>query len=113
MSRLPSSCSGLPLSGAGSVTPDAICNCGLFPYLPTQSGYGKRLRAQGGLIAAVITELARDTPSWWDELRLLDSTPLPCAASRETVKRSELAGHAGYGYCASHSRFFWGFLAST
>ena len=42
-------------------------------------------------------------------MRLLDSTPLPCAASRETVKRSELAGHAGYGYCASHSRFFWGF----
>jgi hypothetical protein len=81
---------------------------GLFPYLPKQSGYGKRLRALGGLIAAVITELARDTPSWWDELRLLDSTPLPCAASRETVKRSDLAGHAGYGYCASHSRFYWG-----
>jgi hypothetical protein len=35
--------------------------------------------------------------------------PLPSAASRETVKRSELAGHAGYGYCRSHSRFFWGF----
>ncbi len=35
--------------------------------------------------------------------------PLPCAASRETVKRSELAGHCGYGYCRSHSRFFWGF----
>ncbi|MDT0264612.1 IS982 family transposase, partial [Jatrophihabitans lederbergiae] len=61
------------------------------------------------LIAAVITELARDTASWHDQLRLLDSTPLPCAASRETVKRSDLAGHAGYGYCASHSRFFWGF----
>lgn len=82
---------------------------GLFPQLPGQSGYGKRLRAQGGLIAAVITELARDTPSWHDDLRLVDSTPVPCAASRETVKRSDLAGHAGYGYCASHSRFFWGF----
>lgn len=82
---------------------------GLFPYLPGQSGYGKRLRAMGGLLSAVITELARDTPSWHDSLRLLDSTPLPCAASRETVKRSDLAGHAGYGYCASHSRFFWGF----
>ncbi|SEE30068.1 IS982 family transposase [Jiangella alba] len=82
---------------------------GLFPYLPGQSGYGKRLRSLGGLLAAVITELARDTPSWHDDLRLLDSTPLPCAASRETVKRSDLAGHAGYGYCASHSRFFWGF----
>jgi len=25
------------------------------------------------------------------------------------VKRSDLAGYAGYGYCASHSRYFWGF----
>jgi len=82
---------------------------GMFPRLPGQSGYGKRLRRLGGLLAAVITELARDTESWHDVLRLVDSTPLPCAASRETVKRSDLAGHAGYGYCASHSRFFWGF----
>ena len=88
----------------------------MFPHLPGQSGYGKRLRAQGGLVAAVITELARDCASWHDQLRLVDSTPLPCAASRETVKRSDLAGHAGYGYCASHSRYFWGFrlyLVST
>ena len=82
---------------------------GAFPYLPGQSGYGKRLRDAGPLIAAVITELARDTDSWHDLLRLVDSTPLPCAASRETVKRSDLAGHCGYGYCASHSRYFWGF----
>ena len=26
----------------------------------------------------------------------------------ETVCRSELAGWAEYGYCASHSRYFWG-----
>jgi hypothetical protein len=42
-------------------------------------------------------------------LRLLDSTPVPCAASRETVKRSDFAGYAAYGYCRSHSRYFWGF----
>jgi hypothetical protein len=60
-------------------------------------------------LAAVITELARDVDSWHDYLRLVDSTPVPCGTSRETVKRSDLAGHAGYGYCASHSRFFWGF----
>ncbi len=80
----------------------------MFPCLPGQSGYGKRLRASAGLLSAVITELARDTASWHDLLRLVDSTPLPCAASRETVRRSDLAGHAGYGYCASHSRWFWG-----
>jgi len=80
----------------------------MFAHLPGQSGYGKPLRSLGGLLSAVITELARDVPSWHDTLRLVDSTPLPCAASRETVKHSELAGHAGYGYCASHSRFFCG-----
>ena len=28
--------------------------------------------------------------------------------SRETARRSDLAGWAEYGYCASHSRYFWG-----
>jgi hypothetical protein len=33
---------------------------------------------------------------------------VPCGTSRETAKRSELAGWAKYGYCAAHSRYFWG-----
>jgi hypothetical protein len=81
----------------------------LFPYLPTASAYNRRLRRAAPLVALAIGELAQRTPSWWDQLRLVDSTPLPCAASRETVKRSALAGHAGYGYCQSHHRHFWGF----
>jgi hypothetical protein len=28
--------------------------------------------------------------------------------ARDTVRRSDLAGWAEYGYCASHSRYFWG-----
>ena len=31
-----------------------------------------------------------------------------CAQSRQTVERSELAGWAAYGWCAAHSRPFWG-----
>lgn len=81
----------------------------LFRYLPQQSAYNKRLNSAGPLISDVIEALARQVPTWNDDLRLIDSTPLPCAASRETVKRSDLAGHAGYGYCRSHSRSFWGF----
>ncbi|MFF2927644.1 IS982 family transposase [Streptomyces celluloflavus] len=81
----------------------------LFRYLPQQSAYNKRLNAAGPLISHVIEALARQVPTWHDDLRLIDSTPLPCAASRETVKRSDLGGHADYGYCRSHSRFFWGF----
>lgn len=82
---------------------------GMFPNLPGQSGWGKRVRQATGLLSAVITELARDTPTFGEITRLIDSTPVPCGKSRETVKRSDLAGHAGYGYCASHSRYFWGF----
>jgi Transposase DDE domain len=81
----------------------------LFPYLPTPSAYNRRLRRAAPLVALAIQDLAAHTPSFCDQLRLVDSTPLPCAASRETVRRSALAGHAGYGYCKSHHRFFWGF----
>lgn len=80
----------------------------LFPYIPKQPGYNKRLRALAPKICLVISHLARVSPSFCDRLRLLDSTPVACGASRETVKRSELAGWAAYGYCASHSRYFWG-----
>src|SRR5450755_3682083 len=38
----------------------------------------------------------------------MDGTPVPCGQSVVTAKRSDLAGYAGYGYCASHSRFYWG-----
>ena len=52
--------------------------------------------------------LATDTDLWRHPIRIADSTPVPCGMSRETVQRSDLAGWAGYGYCASHSRLFWG-----
>ena len=81
----------------------------LFPYIPGQSGFNKRLRRLAPELLFAINALARLSPSFCDRLRLLDSTPVPCAASRETVRRSDLAGFAGYGYCRSHSRWFWGF----
>jgi hypothetical protein len=81
----------------------------LFPYLPRQPGYNKRLRACAPVLNRVIRQLALVTPSWCDSLRLFDATPVPCAASRETVKRSALRGLADYGFCRSHTRYFWGF----
>ena len=80
----------------------------LFPYLPQQPGYNKRLRAARGLIRRCTRVLAASTSLWTDDVWVVDSTPVECARSRETVKRSELAGWAQYGYCASHSRWFWG-----
>jgi hypothetical protein len=81
---------------------------GAFPYLPEQSGYNKRLRGAVPLLRRVIRDLAADCDLWTDPVWLVDSTPVECARSRPAARRSELAGAAGYGYCASHSRYFWG-----
>jgi Transposase DDE domain len=80
----------------------------LFPYLPKQPGYHKRLKAAAPLICRATMYLASRCPSFTDELRLFDATPVPCGMSRCTAQRSDLAGFAGYGYCASHSRWYWG-----
>ncbi|MCA1822191.1 MAG: IS982 family transposase [Pseudonocardia sp.] len=80
----------------------------LFPYLPQQPGYNKRLRKLAATITWLVGMLARDTSLWTDDVWVIDSTPVECARSRDAVRRSELAGWAEYGYCASHSRYFWG-----
>lgn len=80
----------------------------MFPYLPNQSGYNKALRKATPMLQALIRVLASDTAAFFDDIWLVDSTPVECARSRPTVKRSNLAGFCAYGWCASHSRYFWG-----
>jgi hypothetical protein len=80
----------------------------LFPYVPGQSGYNKRLRKAQHQLQRLIRVLGRDTDLWEDDTWVIDSTPVECGRSRPTTRRSDLAGFAGYGYCASHSRYFWG-----
>ncbi|MFG3405507.1 transposase [Streptomyces sp. NPDC048142] len=81
---------------------------GMFPYVPDQSGHNKRLRAASSLLTRMIRILAADTTLWSDDVWGVYSTPVGCGCSRETAKRSDLAGWAQYGYCSSHSRYFWG-----
>jgi hypothetical protein len=80
----------------------------MFPRLPQQPGYNKRLRKLAAVMAWLVRMLATQTRIADDNVWVVDSTPVECARSRETVHRSELAGWAEYGYCASHSRYFWG-----
>src|SRR4051795_10830221 len=80
----------------------------LFPYLPQQPGYNKRLRKLAGTVNWLIRQLAADTSLWSDDVWVVDSTPVECARSRDATRGSQLAGWAGDGYCASHSRYFWG-----
>ena len=59
-------------------------------------------------MAHILGALARDCPSWHDDVWVVDSTPVECGRSRETQQRSERPGWATYGYSASHYRHFWG-----
>ncbi len=80
----------------------------LFPRLLRQSEYNQRLKALAPLMEAALRWLADHTPATAELLRLMDATPVPCGASAVTAKRSGLYGWAGYGYCPSHSRWYWG-----
>ena len=88
----------------------------LFPCLPERTAFHKRRPRLSGAIEALIRQFAEHCPGFYDDLLLVDSTPVECARSRETVKRGghsslgdALSNAAEYGYCASHSRHFWGF----
>jgi hypothetical protein len=80
----------------------------LFPKLPHQPGFHKRRSRLTETIEWLIGVFAADCPGHSDQVVLLDSTPVECGRSVETVRRSELADACGYGYCRSHSRWFWG-----
>lgn len=80
----------------------------LFPRIPGQSSYHKRARALCETIDWLAGVFAAASPGYGDDLVLLDSTPVECGRSIQTVRRSALADWAGYGWSRSHSRFFWG-----
>jgi len=92
----------------------------LFPTLPDREGFYKRREGLSDTIEALIAEFAAHSPGFCDDVLLVDSTPVECARSRETVKRGgqssladALSDAADYGYCASHSRYFYGFRLHT
>src|SRR4051794_9484353 len=71
----------------------------LFPYLPQQPGYNKRLRKLAGTLNWLIRQLAADTSMWsddvWsDDVWIVDSTPIECARSRGVARGSDLADRA-------------------
>ena len=80
----------------------------LFPELPAQPGFHKRRRRLSDTIEWLVGIFASQSPGSGDHVVLLDSTPVECGRSRETAKRSALGDAAAYGYCRSHSRYFWG-----
>jgi len=80
----------------------------LFPSLITQSQYNRRARN----LRLLVEEMRR---YWLRELGLLaqvdlllDTKPIPVMGYKRSKKRSDFAGSAAYGYCASRKRMYFG-----
>ena len=58
----------------------------LFPYLPGQSGYNKRLRKSAVQLQALIRVLGEDTDHWADDTWLIDSVRHEALLNRAVMK---------------------------
>ncbi len=79
---------------------------GWFSHLPDQTQFNRRLRRLVPHICTVqlmVAELIAE-----GQVRLADGTLIACANYPGCASRSQMAGHASYGYCPSKSRFVWG-----
>jgi hypothetical protein len=79
---------------------------GWFPHLPDQTQYNRRLRRLAPHIVMVQLGVAELIAS--GGIRLADGTLIGCANYAGCASRSHFAGDAGYGFCPSKSRFYWG-----
>src|ERR671916_3349152 len=79
---------------------------GLFPDLPDQTQYNRRLRRLTPHLTTVQLMLAELVAE--GQIRLADGTLIACANYPGCASKSQFAGHASYGYCPSKSLFVWG-----
>jgi hypothetical protein len=79
---------------------------GWFPDLPGQPQYNRRLRRLAPVLSQVQLMIAELIAQ--GSIRLVDGTLISCANYPGCRRRSEFAGHASFGYCASKSQYVWG-----
>ena len=79
---------------------------------PASRGYFKRRRRLADTIEWLMGVFASQSPGYHDDLLLIDSTPVECARSRETVKRSRWATLPTTAAARSHSPLLLGLPAA-
>ena len=85
-------CSGTSARRGGCVTPASTC--GAFPLSARPVWVQQAAAHAGRHYGWLVRIMAIDTSLWADDVWVIDSTPVECGRSRDTVLRSDLAGWA-------------------
>ena len=81
----------------------------LFPKLITQSQFNRRARSLRLLVEEMRRYWLRDLGFLNRGDLLLDTKPIPVMGYKRSKKRSNFAGSANYGYCASRNLKYFGY----
>ena len=81
----------------------------LFPKLVDQSQFNRRARGLHVLVEAMRRKWSLDLGVGHETQFLLDTKPVPVMGYKRSKSRSEFAGSADYGYCASRKLHYFGY----
>lgn len=85
----------------------------LFPRLVDQSQFNQRARGLHLLLEALRRHWVAELNLLTDPVYLLDTKPVPVVGYKRSKRRSDFAGSAAYGYCASRNMRYFGYKLVT
>lgn len=85
----------------------------LFPELVDQSQFNRRARGLRLILEALRRHWAEQLGLTAQREYLMDTKPVPVVGYKRSKRRSDFAGSAAYGYCASRNMHYFGYKLVT
>jgi len=85
----------------------------LFPKLPDQSQFNRRAKGLRELLEPLRPAWIKHFVSAEENVLILDTKPIPVMGYKRSKRRSDFAGSASYGYCASRKMHYFGYKLVT
>ncbi len=85
----------------------------LFPKIVDQSQFNRRARNLRLVLEALRRHWAEELGVTKQDKYLLDTKPVPVVGYKRSKRRSDFAGSAAYGYCASRKLHYFGYKLVT
>lgn len=85
----------------------------LFPELVDQSQFNRRARSLRLMLEALRRSWADEQGLTARQTYLMDTKPVPVVGYKRSKRRSDFAGSATYGYCASRNLHYFGYKLVT